>query len=325
MALFTELEAGQQIDHYRVDAPVAESGMAAIFRATDLRDGRTVALKIPYAAMESDPMFFDRFKREDEIGVTMDHPNVMRTMPAEQRSRVYMVMEWVPGRLLRKILAEEGKLPQQRAISITLQILDALEYIHSRGVVHRDLKPENVMVDDHDNVKLIDFGIASKEGSRRLTYAGFSQTLGTPDYISPEQVKGKRGDQRSDVYAMGVMLYEMLTGRTPFSGPSPLAIMNDRLINHPFPPREANPEISPQLQEVIYRALERDPHHRYPDAHEFAHDLRYLDEVGAADRIELTDWKKRRSGRARKFVYYAALALMPFVLFLIMVLLARHR
>lgn len=325
MGMFAEIEAGQQIDHYRIEAPVAESGMASIFRATDLRDGRTVALKIPHAAMESDPIFFDRFRREDEIGATMDHPNVMRTYPAEERSRVYMVMEWVPGRLLRKILAEEGKLPQERAIHITLQILNALEYIHGRGVVHRDLKPENIMVDDAGNVKLIDFGIASKEGSRRLTYAGFSQTLGTPDYISPEQVKGKRGDQRSDIYSLGVMLYETLTGRTPFSGPSPLAIMNDRLINHPYPPREANPEISPQLQEVIYRALERDPRNRYPDAHEFALDLRQLDQVGVEDRAELRDWKKRRSGKARKVAFYAALALLPFVLFLIMVLLARHR
>jgi len=325
MGLFAEIESGQQIDHYRVDAPVAESGMAQIFRATDLRDGRTVALKIPHAAMEADPMFFDRFKREDEIGATMDHPNVMRTFPVTERSRVYMVMEWVPGRLLRKILAEEGRLPQERAIHITLQILGALQYIHSRGVVHRDLKPENIMVDSHDTVKLIDFGIASKEGSRRLTYAGFSQTLGTPDYISPEQVKGKRGDQRSDIYAMGVMLYEMLTGRTPFTGPSPLAIMNDRLINHPYPPREANPAISPQLQEVIYRALERDPRNRYPDAHEFALDLQNLDQVGVADRVELTDWKQRRSGKARKIAFYTALALLPFLLFLAMVLLSRHR
>ncbi|HEY6447652.1 MAG TPA: serine/threonine-protein kinase [Acidobacteriaceae bacterium] len=324
MPLFGRIEAGQQIDHYQVEAAVAESGMASIFRATDLRDGRTVALKIPHAAMESDPIFFDRFRREDEIGGTMDHPNVMRTFPTDQRSRVYMVMEWVPGRLLRRILAEEGKLPAERAIAITLQVLEALQYIHGRGVVHRDLKPENIMVDENDRVKLIDFGIASREGSRRLTYAGFSQTLGTPDYISPEQVKGKRGDQRSDLYATGVMLYEMLAGRTPFSGPSPLAIMNDRLINHPLPPREANPEISPKMQEVIYRAMERDPRNRYPDAREFALDLRHLDEVGVADRAELTEWKKRRSGKARKIAFYAALALLPFVLFLIMLLLARR-
>jgi eukaryotic-like serine/threonine-protein kinase len=325
MSLLVDLETSQQIDHYRIEAHVAESGMATIYRATDLRDGRQVALKIPHAAMEADPNLFDRFRREEEIGAALDHPNVMRTFPAADRSRVYMVMEWVPGRLLRRILAEEGKLSQERALAIALKVLDALEYIHTHGVVHRDLKPENIMVDEHDQVKLIDFGIASKQGSRRLTYTGFSQALGTPDYISPEQVKGKRGDQRSDIYAMGVILYEMLSGKTPFSGPSPLAVMNDRLINHPLPPREANPEISPQLQEVLYRALERDPRNRYASAREFAMDLRNLDQVGVADRAELTDWRKRRSGRGRKALYYAALALLPFLLFALMLLLAHRR
>jgi serine/threonine protein kinase len=325
MSLLAEIESGQQIDQYRIEDRIAESGMASIFRATDLRDGSTVAIKIPHAAMEADPVFFDRFRREEEIGAAMSHPNVMRTFPSKERSRVYMVMEWVPGRLLRRVLAEEGKLPPERAVHISLQILDALDYIHKHGVVHRDLKPENIMVDEHDHVKLIDFGIASKEGSRRLTYTGFSQTLGTPDYISPEQVKGKRGDQRSDLYAMGVMLYEMLTGRTPFSGPSPLAIMNDRLMNHPLPPREANPEISPELQEVLYRALERDPRNRYAEAREFALDLRNLDKVGVADRAELTDWRIRRSGKGRKLAFYAALALLPFLLFVAMLLLAHHR
>lgn len=325
MSLLATFEIGQELDHYRIDAPVAESGMASIFRATDLRDGRQVAIKIPHLAMESDPVLFDRFKREEEIGAELDHPNVMRIVSGGERSRVYMVMEWVNGRLLRSILSEEGKLPLERAVKITLGILTALDYIHKRGVVHRDLKPENIMVDDNDSVKLIDFGIASKKGAKRLTYAGFTQALGTPDYISPEQVKGKRGDARSDIYAIGIMLYEMLAGRTPFSGPSPLAVMNDRLINHPLPPCEAEPSISPQLQEVLYRAIERDPRNRYPSAHAFALDLEHLDQVGVAERSELKEWRKRRSMRSRQILYYTGLALIPFLLFLAMLLLARHR
>ncbi|HEV2275242.1 MAG TPA: serine/threonine-protein kinase [Acidobacteriaceae bacterium] len=325
MSLLANIEVGQELDHYRIDAPVAESGMATIFRATDLRDGRQVAIKIPHSAMEADPVLFDRFKREEEIGTTLDHPNVMKIFPNPGRSRVYMVMEWVPGRLLRNILDEEGKLPPERAVRITQGILNALGYIHKHGVVHRDLKPENIMVDERDNLKLIDFGIASKEGAKRLTYAGFTQALGTPNYISPEQVKGKRGDARSDLYSLSIMLYEMLTGKTPFSGPSPLAVMNDRLINYPLPPREANPSLSPQIQEVLYRGMERDPKNRYPTAHAFAKDLESLDQVGVAERVELTDWKKRRSATSRKVLYYAALASIPFLLFLVMMLLARRR
>ena len=299
--------------------------MASIYRATDLRDGKHVALKVPHFAMEADPALFDRFQREEAIGIALDHPNVMRIYPQDDRSRVYMVMEWVEGRLLRQVMYEQGKMPTARAIGITLGILKALDYIHKNGVVHRDLKPENIMLDPQDGIKLIDFGIASQAGAKRLTYAGFTQALGSPDYISPEQVKGKRGDARSDLYAVGVMLYEMLSGKTPFAGPSPLAVMNDRLINHPLPPREAEPSISPQLQEVLYRALEREPKNRYPSAHSFAQDLEHLDQVGVAQRSELTDWKKRKSNKWRQVVYVGSLILIPFLLFGAMMLLARHR
>jgi serine/threonine-protein kinase len=325
MALPGILAPGNELDHFRIDEAVAESGMASIYKATDLRDGKKVALKVPHFAMEADPALFDRFQREEAIGLALDHPNVMRIYPVDDRSRVYMAMEWVDGRLLRTVMFEAGKMPQQRAIKITVGILRALEYIHKNGVVHRDLKPENIMLDPDDGIKLIDFGIASQAGAKRLTYAGFTQALGSPDYISPEQVKGKRGDARSDLYAVGVMLYEMLSGKTPFSGPSPLAVMNDRLINHPLPPREAEPSISTQLQEVLYRALERDAKNRYPSAHSFAHDLEHLDQVGVAERSELSDWKKRKSGTTRKVLYYVGLAMIPFALFLVMVLLAHHR
>jgi serine/threonine-protein kinase len=325
MSLPPALETGKQLDHFRIEEAIAESGMASIFRATDLRDGRQVGLKVPHMAMEADPALFDRFLREEAIGLALDHPNVMRIYPSDDRSRVYMVMEWVQGRLLRQIIYEQGKMPRARAIRITLSILQVLEYIHKNGVVHRDLKPENIMLDPQDNIKLIDFGIASQAGAKRLTYAGFTQALGSPDYISPEQVKGKRGDARSDLYAVGVMLYEMLSGQTPFSGPSPLAVMNDRLINHPLPPREAEPSITPQLQEVLYRALEREPKNRYPSAHSFAQDLEQLDQVGIAERSELADWKHRKSGTSTKVIYYVGLALIPFILFLVMMLLARHR
>ena len=315
---------GDQLDHYSIDSLVARSGMASIFRGTDLRTGRPVAIKIPHPVMECDPLFFDRFRREEEIGIMLDHPGVMKVFADDDRSQVYMVMEWVDGRLLRQILHERGKLPAERAVTIALRISEVLEYIHKHGIVHRDLKPENIMIDDQDRVKLIDFGIAAKSGARRLTFTNLSQVMGTAEYISPEQVKGKRGDARSDLYALGIMLYEMLTGKTPFSGDNPFLIMNDRLLNNPVPPREIDPSISPALQEIVYRVLERDPKSRYASAHEFAWDLQHQDQVGVADRPELREWKQRRTPWTRRILFYAMLALIPVVIFGLLLLVARH-
>ena len=319
------LRPDEKLDNYRIEKLVARSGMASIYRAIDERDGRPVALKIPHPEAEADPLLFDRFRREEEIGQKLDHPAVMKVYEHDANRQIYMVLEWVDGRLLRQILAEQKKLPIDRAVRIALEISDALEYIHSHGVVHRDLKPENIMVDANDHIKLIDFGIAGATGMRRLTFAKLTQAMGTPDYISPEQVKSKRGDARSDIYALGVMLYEMTTGDVPFHGPNAFAIMNDRLLNNPMPPRELNPEISPQLQEIIYRAIERNPANRYASAKEFAHDLRHQDEVGVAERPELREWKQRKSPWVRQALFYAAMAMIPVVLFGLMFYFAKHK
>jgi serine/threonine protein kinase len=327
--LMTTMEAGETLDHYRLQATVARSGMSTLYRATDLNSGRQVALKVPHAEMESDPILLERFKREQEIGQELDHPGVVKTYNSEQRSRPYMVIEWVEGRLLRAILNEEGldnkgRLPIDRAVKITLGICDALDYMHKHGVVHRDLKPENVMVDGEDHIKLIDFGIAMKEDARRLTFAGPSPMLGTPDYISPEQVKGQRGDQRSDIYALGAMLYEMVTGEPPFSGPNPLAVMNERVLTDPKPARKLNVEISPQLQEILQRALERDPRHRYPTALEMAWELEHQDLVGVEEGARRPPLHKRIFPGGRKMLLYACLALVPILIFGLMVMLARR-
>jgi len=321
------IDAGTTLDHYRLDDIVAQSGMGTLYRATDLRNGRRVAVKIPKPEMEADPVLLERFRREQEIGQLLDHPGIVKTLDGEERSRLYMVQEWVDGRLLRTVMNQDRPLGVERATRIALAMCEALDAMHKMGIVHRDLKPENVMVGPDDRIKIIDFGIAMKEDARRITQVGYSSLLGTPDYISPEQVQGKRGDQRSDIYALGIMFYEMLTGTVPFTGANPLAVMNDRLVIDPPPPSEINPEISPELEEIVFRALERDPRHRYATASEMAWDLENQEQVGVADRGR----PARRNGKKplmerinKRMLLYACLALVPLVLFGLMLALAKR-
>ena len=288
-----------------------------------MRSGLPVAIKVPHPEMENDPTFLARFEREESIGADLDHTGIMKVFRDDDRSHLYMVMEWVEGRELRKLLIEQKKLSTERAVSIIAAVCRALDYAHASGVVHRDLKPENIMVDRDDRAKLIDFGIAGRAGARQLTFGAMSQLMGTPDYVSPEQVNGQAGDARSDIYALGIMLYEMVTGATPFRGPNPFAVMNDRLQNNPIPPRELNPEVSPQLQEVIYRALRREPADRYATAGAFVWDLEHLDAVEPHDRPELREWDWRHRPWLKSVMIYTGLALIPIAIFALMLRVAR--
>jgi serine/threonine-protein kinase len=193
------------------------------------------------------------------------------------------VLEYVEGQTLRSILADHAPFSLEEASWIIRQLASALIYLHNHGVYHRDLKPENVLLDSSGRVHIIDFGIALLEGARRVTWRNLSDVLGTPDYISPEQIQGKRGDARSDLYSLGIMFYEMMTATTPFSGDNPTEVMNLHLTTAPAAPGKLNPAIHPNIEAIILKTIRKNPKERYQTAEEFLNDLKNYKELNISN------------------------------------------
>ena len=294
-----ELAPGQTLDQYELESVVARGGMATIYRARDRDNGHAVALKVPHLQYASDLVFHERFLREEAIGQRLDHPSVTRVLRPREKSQLYLAMEYVDGELLRERLRRAGPLPIPAAVELAIQIADALVYLHRQGVVHRDLKPENIMLTLDGGVKLMDFGIAHDATLRRMTWSGLSGTVGTPDYMAPEQVQGKGGDERSDVYSLGAILYEMLTGRPPYRADNVYAAMRAKLHDDPTPPRQLRPEIPPALEETVLYALEREPARRPESALELRELLAHPSSVMMTNRAARQRAQPRFSRRTQ--------------------------
>jgi serine/threonine-protein kinase len=317
-----EAAVGDKIDHYDLTELLARSGMASIFKAVDTATGKTVAVKIPHPHLEGDVVFFERFRREEKVGQKLSHPSIVKVLSPGDKSRPYMAMELVEGRSLRAAMHEARQLPVERALAIARAVTEALVYMHANGVVHRDIKPENILLTGDDGLKILDFGIALDESARRLTWTGLSTTIGTPDYMAPEQVGGRRGDARTDVYSVGMLLYEMLTGNLPFSASNPHALMRAKTNDDPQAPSYFLPAIDPALEAIIMRALARAPRERFETAAELLEALR--DPAAYAARDPEAARAKARGRGLRRFAFPGAIAAIILGLATLVWLSGRH-
>ena len=321
-----ELGVGKVLDErFEITDVIAKSGMASLFKANDRQTGGAVALKVPYLQIESDPAGFDRFRREEEIGLQLNHPFILKVLPVENKSRPYLVMEYLEGQTLSELLKSVRPLPEPDAVKIASRICEALDYMHQHGVIHRDLKPQNIMLCNDGAIRIMDFGIAKALASRRLTFVGFTPAMGTPDYMAPEQVRGSRGDQRTDIYSLGAILYEMATGELPFGGDSAYVIMNARVTGDPVAPRKQNPKLTPVLEEVILHAMERDPKRRYQSAAEMKKELDDYECVEMTDRFSRLQAPQIWKSRFRMAPLIVGFVLLQAVLFLLLFLYLKKR
>jgi serine/threonine-protein kinase len=257
-------QIGDQFDRYQIQAHMAQGGMSDVYRAFDLVDRREVAIKIPDQSMLGDPAQFERFQRELEVMSTLDHPAILKGLGSGKYNRVpFLVTEFIDGQSLRAMLEKSAPLPPEQAVSLIRKIADGMAYCHKNGVIHRDLKPENILISQDGQPIIMDFGLALTKSAHRVTYSNLSTTMGTPDYMAPEQVNGQRGDQRTDIYAVGIMLYEMLIGQPPFIGDSNMAVMSQHVNATPARLDRLKPVISPQLAAIVARCLLKDPDGRF--------------------------------------------------------------
>jgi serine/threonine-protein kinase len=277
------LQIGDQFDRYQIRGYIAQGGMSSIYRAFDLMTGKEVVLKVPDGMTIGDPAQYERFQRELEVMRTLNHPAIQKGLASGRYNNTpFLVTELVTGESMRELIHRRGPFPPDEAITLIRKIADGVAHCHDNGIIHRDLKPENILINSDGQPIILDFGLALTKGAHRVTYGSFSGAAGTPDYMAPEQVEGHRGDQRTDLYALGIMLYELLRGQAPFSGDSNLAVMAQHV-------RSAAPRldkevagVTPQIAAIVARCLRKKPEKRYKDLREFIRDLEHPEAVDLA-------------------------------------------
>ena len=322
-----EVQIGDVLDErFEITGLLSQGGMATVFRARDLRADVPVAVKVPLMKYESSPTFFRQFQREESIAAGLDHPAVIRVVKLDERERgrPYIVTELLEGQTLDRLIAARTAIDLAIAVGLVCRLCEALAYIHSQGVVHRDLKPGNIMCCADGTLRIFDFGLAITPTQKKVAPPGLAGDLGTLVYMAPEQVRGRRGDARVDVYALGSILYELATGKRPFPMEDQEEAAMARVTGDPAAPRQINPEIAPELEEIILRAVARDPDLRYPSCQALQHDLERPSEVHVTGLAgKLTEPRAYRPLTWLGFKWLA-LATIPLLAFALILFLSRH-
>ncbi len=273
-------EAGTLIDgKYKIIKLLGHGGYAGTYLAEDIRDGHKVALKLPDISQLGDPAVYERFKREIAIGQLLKHPDLTVSIDYSEGNPPYLAFHYLEGETLAKLLDDKHVFSDKQTLDMVANLLDAIEYCHKKGVYHRDIKPENLIYEEDGHLKIIDFGIAVMSNSPRVTWRGFSGLIGTPEYMSPEQIKGERGDEKSDIYSVGCLLYNIFAGTPPYSGDNPMTVMYQHLTSSPKPLTSIRHDLNPAIWACIKRAMRRRKEERYSSAVDMAFDLRNLDKV----------------------------------------------
>ncbi len=285
---------GQTISKYQILEKLGRGGMAEVYKAYQENLDRYVAIKFMHAFLVSEQDFLQRFKREARAMAAMNHPNIVGVFDfdAYKEDSYYLVMEYIAGGTLKQRLEqlaqEQEGMSLNKSIQISYQVADALDYAHNRGMIHRDIKPANIMLDDNDKALLTDFGIVKMMGGQTMAYTMTGALIGTPSYMSPEQAMGEAGDKRVDIYALGVLLFQMTTGQLPYTADTPLAVIMKH-VNEPAPePATFNPNVPIGLQNIILKAMAKEPDKRYQTAGEMAQDLRAIQQGSPRDAAVLT-------------------------------------
>ncbi len=301
---------GTRIDHYQIMHPLGRGGASHVYLAQDWDALQEVVLKFPDDALIGGAAVFERYKREAEIGRRLNHQYIQRHLNQdEQRSAEYLVLEYMRGSTLRTVI-EKGVpafLQTEEVLRMLIQVCSALAYAHEHGVIHRDIKPENIMLLEKGDIKIFDFGIALLEGEHNRYWRGFSSPIGTPDYMAPERLLGEPGDVLSDIYGVGVVLYELLCGRTPFEEEDGFALITTHISHDPPCISQFNPKLSPALVTVVMRTIRRDAEKRYTCMQDLLYDLQHLDNVTVVD---YSADPPRIGGRYRQAIRLALIVLI---------------